>query len=248
MGPKLVSGKARRDLQPRGGAVHDVVTALREALSLVPALDLGDHVVRMADADRLGSGSRLPGIGADATLAADEGHEPSTDTRQAVAPLVERSRRGDKDAFGQLYLRYYARVFGLARFYLGDGAEDAVAETFMRAWSALPRYRPTSAPFVAWLYGIARHVVADELKRRKRTDIRDHVPEHSFDPQHDDRLELGHAITKLPTQQRQIIEMKYLLGMRNHEVAGALGKSIGAVNAQQWRALQSLKQILEQGT
>lgn len=168
-----------------------------------------------------------------------------TDDR-VVTPLVDRARAGDKDAFGLLYRRFHPRVHGLARFYLGEGAEDAVAETFARAWAALPRYRPGSTPFVSWLYGIGRHVVVDELRRRKRTEPRDSMPDAGHEFNHDDNLVLADAIAKLPRQQRQVIEMKYLLGMTNPEVSAALGKKVGAVNAQQWRALQALKKILGQ--
>jgi RNA polymerase sigma-70 factor, ECF subfamily len=168
------------------------------------------------------------------------------DERTAVLPLVEDAQKGNRDAFGVLYRLFNRRVHGLARFYLGEGAEDAVAETFMRAWAALPRYRPTGVPFVAWLYGIARHVVTDELRSRKRTESRHELRETSIDPQHDDRLALASSIERLPKQQRRVVEMKYLLGMTNPEVAGALGKSIGAVNALQWRALQTLKELMEQ--
>jgi RNA polymerase sigma-70 factor, ECF subfamily len=204
--------------------------------------------MRMADANpSIPTSGRIPSsISTEKPDRKGDGHPEWSDERHAILPLVEEARRGDKDAFGQLYRRYHGRVFGLARFYLGDGGEDAVAETFLRAWSALPRYRPTSAPFVAWLYGIARHVVADELKRRKRTEARDKLPDNAVHPEHDERIAIAAAIARLPKQQRQIVEMKYLLGMKNPEVAKALDKSIGAVNAQQWRALQSLKHILEQ--
>jgi RNA polymerase sigma-70 factor, ECF subfamily len=200
----------------------------------------------MVEANPMGSESTgVPAIPSEAE--SRSGGQPQwSDERDAVVPLVEQSRRGDKEAFGQLYRRYHSRVYRLARFYLGEGAEDAVAETFMRAWAALPRYKATAAPFVAWLYGIARHVVADEFKRRKRTEPRDYLPEDVVDPRNDERIVMAAAIAQLPTQQRQIVEMKYLLGLRNPEVAKALNKSIGAVNAQQWRALQSLKQMLEQ--
>ena len=167
------------------------------------------------------------------------------DERAIVLPLVERARAGDQDAFGLLYRRFHARVSSLARFYLGDGAEDAVAETFTRAWAALPRYKPGRTPFVSWLYGIGRHVVFDELGRRKRTQPRGDVPDRGHEPNNDDNLVLASAMAELPLQQRQVIEMKYLLGMSNPEVSAALGKKIGAVNAQQWRALRSLKKILE---
>lgn len=161
-----------------------------------------------------------------------------------VSDVLERAKAGDKDAFGALYKAHHGAVYRLARFYLGARAEDAVAETFTRAWKALPRYRNTGAPFVTWLYGIARHVVADELRRSKRTETRGVLPEHAVEWAEDERLALNSAIRRLPKEQRQVIEMKYLLGMKNPEVAEVMGKSVGAVNAMQWRALAALRDLM----
>jgi RNA polymerase sigma-70 factor, ECF subfamily len=163
-----------------------------------------------------------------------------------VPQLVEKAKRGDRDAFGELYRLHHARVFRMARLHLGDGAEDAVSETFLRAWTALPRYRDTGAPFVAWLFGIARHVVLDEVARGRRVMPRDELPERTWGWTVDDRLTLAQAMDRLPTAQRQVVELKYLAGMRNEEVASALGKSKGAINAMQWRALGTLREILEE--
>src|SRR6266545_2473664 len=166
-----------------------------------------------------------------------------------VPQLVEKAKRGDRDAFGELYRLHHARIFRMARLHLGDlgdGAEDAVAETFLRGWAALPRYRDTGAPFVAWLFGIARHVVLDEVARRRRVMPREELPERTRGWTVDDRLTLAAAIERLPAEQRRVVELKYLAGMRNAEVASALGKSKGAINAMQWRALGTLKEILEE--
>jgi RNA polymerase sigma-70 factor, ECF subfamily len=166
-----------------------------------------------------------------------------------VPQLVERAKRGDKDAFGELYRVHHPRVFRMARLHLGDlgdAAEDAVAETFVRAWAALPRYRDTGAPFVAWLFGIARHVVLDELARGRRVTPLEELPERTKGWTVDDLLTLAQAMEQLPTAQRQVVELKYLAGMKNEEVASALGKSKGAINAMQWRALGTLRQLLEE--
>jgi RNA polymerase sigma-70 factor (ECF subfamily) len=166
-----------------------------------------------------------------------------------VPRLVDKAKRGDRDAFAELYRLHHARIFRMARLHLGDlgdGAEDAVAETFLRAWAALPRYRDTGAPFVAWLFGIARHVVLDEVARRRRVMPREELPERERGWTVDDRLTLAQAMDRLPTAQRQVVELKYLAGMRNEEVASALGKSKGAINAMQWRALGALREILEE--
>lgn len=163
--------------------------------------------------------------------------------------LVERAKDGDKDAFGDLYRLYHAPLFRVARFQLGDighAAEDAVAETFLRAWVALPRYRDTGAPFVAWLYGIIRHVVLDELARGRRIEPCAELPDAAKGWTVDDQLTLSEAMERLPAEQRRVLELKYVLGMKNAEVASALGKTPGAINAMQWRALGTLREILEE--
>lgn len=160
-----------------------------------------------------------------------------------VRGLIRRAQGGDRDAFGELYRLHQAPVFRLARFHLPVSvAEDAVAETFLRAWKGLPRYRDTGAPFVSWLYGIARHVVADSLRERIRVEPRDVLPERpTTEPATDDRIVLAAALATLPEEQRLVIELKFLAGLTNDEVGRALGKSPGAVNTQQWRALEALR-------
>lgn len=170
--------------------------------------------------------------------------------RFTVARLVARSQEGDREAFGLLYRAYRRRVFSLARFSLPtDAAEDALAETFVRAWSAVPRYRDTGAPFVAWLYGIARHVVADMHRARARVDPHDDSDREWVDTASTaeadvDRLMLQAALEKLPDEQRTVVELKFLAGLSNEEVGAALGKSPGAVNTQQWRALSALRELM----
>lgn len=162
--------------------------------------------------------------------------------------LVERARRGERDAFGQLFSLHHAAVFRLARFSLPHAlAEDAVAETFTRAWKALPRYRRTGAPFVAWLYGIARHVVADIARAAHRVESQPEVAQHPHDPWSgdDDRIVLAAALAQLPEEQRRVIELKFLVGLTNAEVGVVLAKKPGAVNTQQWRALRALQRILD---
>lgn len=62
----------------------------------------------------------------------------------------------------------------------------------------------------------------------------------------DDKLSLAAAIRQLPDEQRQVVELKFLMGATNAEVAATLGKSVDAVNAKQWRALAALRKTLEE--
>jgi len=193
--------------------------------------------------------SRTANISAPNSDVQAEAKEVEEESLGRVPQLVEQAKRGDRDAFAELYRLHHARIFRMARLHLGDlgdAAEDAVAETFLRAWAALPRYRDTGAPFVAWLFGIARHVVLDELARGRRVMPRAELPERTRGWTVDDRLTLAQAMERLPAEQRRVLELKYLAGMKNAEVASALGKSEGAINAMQWRALGTLKEILEE--
>ncbi|MGI9194418.1 MAG: RNA polymerase sigma factor [Actinomycetota bacterium] len=168
-------------------------------------------------------------------------------TKEAIANLVEQAKRGGSEAFGEIYRLHHQALFRYARYRLGQqAAEDAVSETFVRAWQGLPRYRETGAPFVSWLYGIARHVVVDAGNAERRVEPRGEFPDHAIELALGtvDHIELADAISALPQKQRQVIELKFLIGLNNEEVGKALGKSPGAVNAQQWRALEGLKRIM----
>lgn len=160
--------------------------------------------------------------------------------------MVRKASNGDNAAFEDLYRIFQPKIFRLARFYVGSGAEDATAETFLRAWVALPRYRETGAPFAAWLYAIARHVVVDQLAAARRLEPTSELPDRSVDSDSDERLALAMAIARLRESQRRVIELKFLVGLSNEEVAVALGRSAGAVNTLQWRALRALRILLDE--
>lgn len=163
-----------------------------------------------------------------------------------VARLVERAKDGDKDAYGQIFRLHHDAILRFARLHLGGEADDVVSEVFVRAWVGLNRYECSGVPFAAWLYGIARHVVADELSRQSRTQPQAEMPESLTRWAEDDRLTLVEAIGKLPTEQRQVIEMKFYMGLRNPEVAEVLNTTTNAVNARQWRALAALREQMEE--
>jgi RNA polymerase sigma-70 factor, ECF subfamily len=200
---------------------------------------MADDLARMPDRRSV---AYIPAPSADRN-----GKASPDDVRTFDRGLVRRAQEGDREAFGRLYELHHAAVFRMVRFALGSGGadtEDAAAETFARAWKALPRYRATGAPFVSWLYGIARHVVADEHRRGMRTEPRDELPDEGHEQVHDDRLDLAAAIQQLPDEQRLVIEMKYFAGLTNPEVAALLGTTTGAVNARQWRALKTLHEAM----
>ena len=82
--------------------------------------------------------------------------------------LIEKAIQRDRSAFTALYDRHVDQVYRHVYYKLSNQneAEDITQETFVKAWKAIDRYKPTPAPFVAWLITIARHLIADHYKRR----------------------------------------------------------------------------------
>jgi len=168
------------------------------------------------------------------------------------ADLIQRAQEGDRSAFAELYSRHAASVTRLVRARTGSAdVDDAVAETFARAWKSIRRYKFTGSPFVAWLYGISRNIINDGHRKAGRMKV-DEAADLASLPDADaglekvaDLIDLGAAISQLNRRQRKVIELKYLAGLNNDEVGSALGMAPGAVNTLQWRALRKLQLILE---
>jgi RNA polymerase sigma-70 factor (ECF subfamily) len=171
-----------------------------------------------------------------------------SDERSRERALVRRAQDGDREAFGELYRTHLPAVARVVRFRLGAQDEDVVSEVFLRAWRGIGRYRDTGVPFVGWLYGIARNVAIDELRGRGRSEPRDVLPDRELDPMTAELMTLRDAIDRLPTEQRQVVELKYLVGCTNDEVAAAMGTTPGAINAKQWRALKALVDLIGDGS
>jgi RNA polymerase sigma-70 factor, ECF subfamily len=159
--------------------------------------------------------------------------------------LIASAADGDADAFEELYRTHVAGVARHVRLRLGRADEDAVAEVFVRAWAGISSYRDLGRPFGAWLFGIARHVIADEFRARSRTIPVADPPERAVEPMTAELLELREAIDRLPEDQRQVIELRYLAGLTNDEVAAAMETSPSAVNTKRWRALLVLRDVLK---
>ena len=83
--------------------------------------------------------------------------------------LVDRSKKGDLDAFEELVRRYEGKVYGMAYRFMGNHADagDLAQEGFIRLYQALPGFRGDSS-FSTWMYRIVANACRDELRRRQR--------------------------------------------------------------------------------
>ena len=168
--------------------------------------------------------------------------------------LVELAQQGDSTAFGEIYERHVSTVFQYAYTLLGNRseAEDLTAEAFLRALQAIRRYRWTGRPVSAWLLTIARNLGINQLRRKKRTkEILRLVPVTiPRDPAEVgsasdvDIRECRRAILSLGPVDRDVVILRFILGLDYPQVAQVLGKSVNNVRVMQCRALRRLREKL----
>jgi RNA polymerase sigma-70 factor (ECF subfamily) len=164
---------------------------------------------------------------------------------------VARSQQGDRNAFGTLVRRYQDQVYRFILRMVGshDEALELTQEAFMKAWQALPEWRP-EAQFRTWLFSIASNTATDSLRRRKVVEFvpldEDYdVPGEATDPAaqlqaKQDVRALEAALKRLPDDQREIVLLREIENMSYSEISAALGISEGTVKSRLARAREAL--------
>jgi RNA polymerase sigma-70 factor (ECF subfamily) len=176
--------------------------------------------------------------------------------------LIERAQRGDRDAVNQLVTKYRARAYQYAYRLTGnqDDASDLVAEAFVRAYTALPRFRKDSQ-FTTWLFRIVTNCFLDAKKKAARkptdqledawvdADAHSTIVEQESPVEASERAEreqiMQQAIEKLPEYQRAMIVMFHVENLSYEDIAATLDLPIGTVKSRLNRARLALREILE---
>lgn len=165
--------------------------------------------------------------------------------------LVERARRGDREAFGQLAAGEIDRLLAIARLVLRDPdlAEDAVQEALVRCWRQLPKLRDVER-FDGWLYRILIRTASDEFGRRRRFEAsvqplmdEPRVADSAADLADRDELERG--FRRLSIDHRAVLVLHHFVGLPLPEVAAALGIPSGTAKSRYHYAMSALRASLE---
>jgi RNA polymerase sigma-70 factor (ECF subfamily) len=130
----------------------------------------------------------------------------------------------------------YPRVYNFFRFRVGDDllAEDLTATTFERAWGFRKRFDGDTAPYQAWLFGIARKVAVEYFRRQKASRRGDRdlpastVEGRATEEEVTQQLEFGKIydlLLELPDREREMVALKYGAGFTNRAIAAATGLS-----------------------
>jgi RNA polymerase sigma-70 factor, ECF subfamily len=196
-------------------------------------LDIGRLALRPLEAD-----SRVTVVSATA----------DTPERHAGTSVVEAARRGDRQAFAQLYRDYVRMVHGvlLARVPRAD-VDDLVQDVFLSAMDRLPGLREPAA-FPGWLASIARNRAIDFL-RRKRLPTEELVHEPPA-PAGDtsEALAVLFEIRTLPDAYRETLVLRLVEGLTGPEIAERTGLTHASVRVNLHRGMKLLRARLERRT
>lgn len=188
----------------------------------------------------------------------ETGHNPFVQRdNDTTIDLINRAKRGDRDAFEELVRLYERRVRSFCALSLRGEAQgdDAAQEVFIKAYRSIKNFRG-DASFATWLLTLAKHQCIDIIRRERRKSelsldaILDQ--EYSIDGDSGERLEskaqAGDTLRKmlgaLSVNHRFILLLKEFYGLSYDEIAGVLGLSIDGVKGQLKRARVRAEEVL----
>lgn len=177
-----------------------------------------------------------------------------------TSSLVDRAVAGDADALERLLARVHPFIARYCRSRMSgahrslSNADDVAQEVCMAVLTALPSYREQGRPFLAFVYGIAAHKVADAHRAagRSRSISVAEVPDApSLEPGPEQAAIAGSTsamlndlLSRLPDPQPEIVRLRVGVGLSAEEVAEMLDMTAGAVRVAQHRALAKLRVLV----
>jgi RNA polymerase sigma-70 factor (ECF subfamily) len=164
--------------------------------------------------------------------------------------LVDRARRGDREAFGVLVAGAIDRLYATARLILRDAdlAEDATQEALVHAWRNLPTLRDPER-FDAWLRRLLVRSCSDIGRHRRRWRAQIAVlPQEPAAPDGSgslaDRDQIERGLLRLTEAQRTILVLTFYAGLSPTEAATVLEIPVGTANSRLHYAIESLRAVL----
>ena len=160
--------------------------------------------------------------------------------------------RGDEDALRLAYDEYGRLVYSFcARSLDPERAKDVTQEVFLSAWRARERYNPEKGRLGAWLMGIARNRVIDNVRSEKRHSDRradEDTIELSTEAEVDkmsDKMLVADALRELPERSREVIMLAYFHDLTHPQIAERTNIPLGTVKSDIRRGLQRIRRHLE---
>jgi RNA polymerase sigma-70 factor (ECF subfamily) len=173
----------------------------------------------------------------------------SSVTSSASHSLDEGFAAGTAD-LRAVYDAHSSLVYALCRRALGaEAAKDATQEVFVNAWRKREQFDPSKGALGAWLVGITKRRIIDQIRAEgrhadRRADEAHHERSASDEPPPDrvvDRMFAAHLLASLPSRTREVIELVYVHDLTHREVAEQTGLPIGTVKSDVRRGIMKIR-------
>ena len=178
-----------------------------------------------------------------------------SETLEITNDVILKAQQGDAAKIGVLFQRYNQSVFRYLYYRVNDlhTAEDLTSEVFIRMLRALPGYRFQGVSFQAWLFQIARNLSVDHFRRsasHPNVELQENLVSGDLDPAAtaENSLtseSLRKALAQLPSEQREVVVLRFILSFPIAEVASVLNRSEDSVKGLQRRGLIALRERLD---
>ena len=180
----------------------------------------------------------------------EQGNGPD---RRELEQLLLRVAAGEQEALEALYHRTRTAVYALALSLLKNvhDAQDVTQDTFVQIWNSAPGYRAQGAP-MAWILTVARNLALTRLRRSGRQaelepEQWEAIPADAPGVTAEDRHLLQEALAALGEEERRIVLLHAVSGLKHREIAALLELPLATVLSKYHRALKKLRRFLEGG-
>jgi RNA polymerase sigma-70 factor (ECF subfamily) len=167
------------------------------------------------------------------------------------------ARRGEKQAVAEIYERYFPPIYNFIRLRVDDrsAAEDLASEVFVKFIAAVQTRTAPRHSLRGWLFRVARNLLHDHYGSAERistASLEEWIPT-SYD--NDPELEFirtvsiqqaQSALRMLVAEQQEVLILRFGQMLNLQETADIMGKSTGAIKQLQFRAVNTLRQILRE--
>ena len=158
---------------------------------------------------------------------------------------------GEHEALAELYRRTRTAVYGLALSYLKNAhdAQDLTQDVYVQVWDRAEQYRLTGSP-MGWLLAVCRNLCLTRLRREERhaalsEEEWDAIPARECGLAADERALLQGALASLTDEERRIVLLHAVTGLKHREIAALLELPLPTVLSKYHRALKKMRSFLE---
>ena len=158
---------------------------------------------------------------------------------------------GERDALAELYQRTRSAVYGLALSYLKNthDAQELTQDVYVQVWNCAEQYRPTGSP-MGWLLTVCRNLCLMRLRREERHAALSEeewaaIPTQECGLDAEERTLLQSALEVLHEEERRIVLLHAVTGMKHREIAALLELPLPTVLSKYHRALKKMRSFLE---